>query len=97
MEKEKAEKIIKIYNWVRFIILVLFLAFVFIGLSKAQTTNDFGMWISAGKEKKVNDSWGLGANTELRTKDNTGSVERWQLGVSGTYKVSKVLKLGRRL
>ena len=33
MEKEKAEKIIKIYNWVRFIILVLFLAFIFIGLS----------------------------------------------------------------
>ena len=71
MEKEKAETIIKIYNWVRFIILVLFLAFVFIGLSKAQTTNDFGMWISAGTEKKVNDSWGLGANTELRTKDRS--------------------------
>ena len=94
MDKEKAERIQRIFNWVRFIILVLFLAFVFIGLSKAQTTNDFGMWISAGTEKKVNDSWGLGANTELRTKDNTGSVERWQLGVSGTYKVSKVLKLG---
>ncbi len=60
---------------------------------QGSNTNDFGMWISAGTEKKVNDSWGLGANTELRTKDNTGSVERWQLGVSGTYKVSKVLKL----
>ena len=90
MEKEKAEKIIKIYNWVRFIILVLLLAFIFIGFSKAQTTNDFGMWVSAGAEKNVNDSWGLGVSTELRTKDNTGSVDRWQLGVSGTYKVSKV-------
>jgi len=56
MEKEKAEKIIKIYNWVRFIILVLLLAFIFIGFSKAQTTNDFGMWVSAGAEKNVNDS-----------------------------------------
>ena len=90
MEKEKAEKIIKIYNWVRFIILVLFLTFVFIGLSKAQTTNDFGKWVSVGAEKNVNDSWGLGVSTELRTKDNTGSVDRWQLGVSGTYKVCKV-------
>ena len=45
MDKEKAEKIIRIYNWVRFIILVLFLAFVFVGLSKAQTTNDFGMYL----------------------------------------------------
>ena len=56
MEKEKAEKIIKIYNWVRFIILVLFLTFVFIGLSKAQTTNDFGKWVSVGAEKNVIDS-----------------------------------------
>ena len=37
MDKEKAERIIKIVNWVRFIILVVFLTFVFVGLSKAQT------------------------------------------------------------
>ena len=59
MDKEKAERIQRIFNWVRFIILVLFLAFVFIGLSKAQTTNDFGMWISAGTEKKVTTVGGL--------------------------------------
>ena len=94
MDKEKAERIQRIFNWVRIVILVLFLAFVFIGLSKAQNTNDFGMWISAGTEKNVNYSWNLGVSTEIRTKDNTGSVDRWQLGVSGTYKVSKLLKLG---
>ena len=94
MKKEKAERIQRIYNWVRFIILVLFLAFVFVGLSKAQTTNDFGMWITAGTEKKLYDSWDLGASIELRTKGNTGSVDRWQLGLSGAYKVSKHLKLG---
>ena len=94
MDKEKAERIQRIFGWVRFIILVLFLAFVFIGLSKAQTTNDFGLWISAGMEKNLSDRWNLGVCTELRTKDNTESVDRWQLGVSGTYKVSKVLKLG---
>jgi hypothetical protein len=33
MEKEKAERIVRIFNWVRFIILVLFLAWVFIGLA----------------------------------------------------------------
>ncbi|MBQ4408567.1 MAG: hypothetical protein II852_16335 [Bacteroidales bacterium] len=37
MNKEKAERIIKIVNWVRFIILVVFLTFLFVGLSKAQT------------------------------------------------------------
>ena len=94
MDKERAERIQRFFYWVRIVILVLFLAFVFIGLSKAQNTNDFGMWISAGTEKNVNDSWSLGVSTEIRTKDNTGSVDRWQLGVSGTYKVSKLLKLG---
>ncbi len=45
MEKEKAERIIKIYNWVRFIILVLLLTAVFVGLTKAQTTNGYGMMV----------------------------------------------------
>ena len=53
MDKEKAERIIKIYNWVRYIILAVFLTFVFVALSKAQTTHDFGMWISTGAEKKI--------------------------------------------
>lgn len=35
MKKEKAERFIRIYNWVRFIIVVLFLLFVFVGLANA--------------------------------------------------------------
>ena len=57
MKEEKAKKIQKIFNWVRFIILVLFFTFVYIGLSKAQTTHDFGMWTSAGMEKRLNERW----------------------------------------
>ena len=52
------------------------------------------MWMSAGTEKKLNDRWSLGAGIELRTKDNSGSVDRWQLAINGAYKVSKFLKLG---
>ena len=33
MDKEKAERIQRIFNWVRFIILVLFLAIVFVALT----------------------------------------------------------------
>lgn len=40
MTKEKAERITRIYNWVRFIILLLFLTFVFAGLANAQTSAD---------------------------------------------------------
>ena len=34
MEKEKAERIFKLYNWTRFIIIILFLIFVIMGLTK---------------------------------------------------------------
>lgn len=68
MDKEKTERIIKIVNWVRYIILAVFLTFVFVALSKAQTTHDFGMWISAGTEKKFSADWSAGTGTELRTK-----------------------------
>ncbi len=36
MTKEKAEKIIRIYNWVRFILLAALLTFLFVGLANAQ-------------------------------------------------------------
>ena len=36
MTKEKAEKIIKIYNWARFILVVLLLTFLFVGVATAQ-------------------------------------------------------------
>ena len=32
MDQEKVERIIKIYNWVRFIILVVFLTFLYVAL-----------------------------------------------------------------
>jgi len=45
MNREKAEKIIKIYNWIRFIILILILTFLYIGLAQAQPTdNDSPEW-----------------------------------------------------
>ena len=94
MDEEKRKRIFKIYNWVRIILLVLLLTFIFMKLVKAQTTNDFGMWISAGVEKNIHDTWNFGMSTELRTNNYSRNVERWQLAASGTYKVCKVLRLG---
>ena len=94
MKKEKIERIQRTFEWMRYILLGLLLAFFFIGNSSAQTTDDFGMWMSAGTEKKLNDRWNIGTSIELRTKDNSGSVDRWQLAINGAYKVSKFLRLG---
>jgi len=49
------------------------------------------MWMTVGTEKKLNDRWNFGAGIELRTKDNSGSIDRWQLAINGAYKVSKFL------
>ena len=94
MDKEKAERIIKIYNWVRFIILVAFLTFVFVALSKAQTTYDFGVWYSAGMEKKISADWNAGIGTELRTKHRREYIDRWKLDIHSMYRIHQHFKLG---
>ena len=94
MDKEKAERIIKIVNWVRYIILAVVLAFVFVALSKAQTTHDFGMWISAGAEKKLSADWNAGIGTELRTKHRREYIDRWKLDIYSMYRIHQHLKLG---
>lgn len=40
MDSKKAERIICIYNWVRFAIIVLFLTFVFVGAACAQSLDE---------------------------------------------------------
>ena len=85
---------IRIYNWVRFIILVVFVAFAFVALSKAQKTHDFGMWMSAGAEKKLSADWSAGIGTELRTKHRREYIDRWKLDVHSTYRIHRHFKLG---
>ena len=83
-----------IVNWVRYIILAVFLAFVFVALSKAQTTHDFGVWYSAGMEKKISADWNAGIGTELRTKHRREYIDRWKLDIHSTYRIHRYLKLG---
>ena len=94
MDKEKAERIIKIVNWVRYIILAVFLTFVFVALSKAQTTHDFGVWYSAGMEKKISADWNAGIGTELRTKHRREYIDRWKLDIHSMYRIHRHFKLG---
>ena len=86
--------IIKIINWVKCLILVVFLTFAFVGLTKAQTTHDFGMWISAGAEKKFTADWDAGIGTELRTKHKREYIDRWKIDIYSMYRIHQHLKLG---
>lgn len=58
---------------------------------KAQD-NDFGMWYELGAEKKVSRKWNVGIESELRTRNNSRTLDRWSAGVNAEYKIIKGLK-----
>ncbi len=57
-----------------------------------QAQDDFGMWYELGAEKKLSRQWSMGAEAELRTRNNTRTLDRWSLGLSAEYKIMKGLK-----
>lgn len=71
---------------VRLLVILFFLPFV------AMAQSDFGIWYSAGAEKKLSKKWNLEFEGEFRTRNNTRTVDRWDLGIDAEYKIAKVLK-----
>lgn len=68
----------------------LFLIFAFLlsfSTSYAQSDNDFGLNFSAEVEKKINRNLSFGIDAELRTQNNTKSLERWRVGAQLGYKI----------
>ena len=85
---------IKIRKRMDLYIPAFFFTFIFIGYAKAQPReNDFGIWLNANLEKDIGNKWSAGINTEIRTMDNTRSIDRWQAGVNGSYKICQTLRL----
>lgn len=58
---------------------------------KAQD-NDFGMWYELGAEKKISRKWNVGTEAELRTRNDSKTLDRWSVGVNAEYKFFKGLK-----
>ena len=76
------------------ILLVVFLGLFFVQQPCSAQSDDFGMWTSVELEKKVNKKFSLGLEAEMRTRDNSGEMDRWSFGLSGSYKLTKWLKAG---
>ena len=55
-------------------------------------SDDFGLDFSLEAQKKINKQWSIGLEGELRTRDNTKTVDRWSIGLGVDYKVLKWLK-----
>lgn len=75
----------------RRILIVLSFVIFHSSFSVAQT-DDFGLDISLEAQKKLSKQWSLGLEGELRTRDNTKTVDRWSFGLGLDYKVAKWLK-----
>ena len=55
-------------------------------------SSDFGMWYEIGAEKKLSPKWTIGAEAELRTRNNSRTLDRWTVGLTAEYKIVKKLK-----
>ena len=72
--------------------LIIALLLTFAALRQAQAQSDFGMWYELGAEKKLSRQWSAGAEAELRTRNNSRTLDRWSAGLSAEYKIVKGLK-----
>ena len=61
-------------------------------LAATAQSDDFGLDFSLEAQKKLSKQWSLGLEGELRTRNNTKTVDRWALGLGVDYKVAKWLK-----
>lgn len=55
-------------------------------------TNDCGLWLGAGIEKKINKKADIDIDAGFRTRNDFKTVDRWNAGISGSYKFTKWLK-----
>jgi hypothetical protein len=67
--------------------------FLLIPLILTAQTADFGIWSSIGIDKSLR-KWDLGAQTELRTNDNSGQINRLSFSLAASYNLIKPLKIG---
>jgi hypothetical protein len=71
---------------------ILYLLFI-ISTNLLAQTSDFGIWSSIGAEKKIG-GWNIVAEGQLRTKDNTKQINRWNVKVETSYRILKPLQVG---
>ena len=61
-------------------------------LTASAQSDDFGLDFSLEAQKKLSKQWSLSLEGELRTRDNTKTVDRWSAGLGLDYKLTKWLK-----
>ncbi|MBR1468847.1 MAG: DUF2490 domain-containing protein [Prevotella sp.] len=73
--------------------IVLFFVLCMAATAATAQSDDFGLWTAVEVQTKINRKWNVGAEAEMRRQNSLKSPDRWTVGVSGTYKPLKWLKL----
>lgn len=61
-------------------------------LGASAQSDDFGLDFTLEAQKKVNKQFSVSLEGEYRTRDNTKKSDRWAVGLSADYKLTKWLK-----
>lgn len=61
-------------------------------LASFAETDDVALWVGASMEKKLSKKWSVEAEGEYRLSDNMSMTDRFSVGVSTSYKLTKWLK-----
>jgi len=72
--------------------LLLILFTIHCSLFTALAQDDFGLDLNLEAQKKLSQNLSLSLEGELRTRDNTKTMDRWSLGLGLDYKLTKWLK-----
>lgn len=70
------------------------MAMIAIAVANLQAEEDSGMQLSAEAAYKINKKWNIGMEAEMRTRSSFRTMDRWSIGIDGTYKLSNFLKIG---
>lgn len=72
----------------------LFLTLLILMPLRTMAQDDFGVWYAAGIEKKLSKKLSIEAEGEFRTRNDSRTADRWDIGVGAEYKIAKGLKIG---
>ncbi len=71
----------------------LFFAFALLAVVGAHAqSDDCGLWLNAGAEKRLSKKVSVGVDVDFRTRNDFRTVDRWSANTGVSYKVTKWLK-----
>lgn len=72
------------------------LAIVLLPMAGMAQSDDFGTMLSIEATKKIDKKLSVGAEVEMRTRDNVKTVDRWSATAGASYKLLSWLKVAAR-